>query len=107
MKTSNLISAALVALGIVAQASAQTPVVYLTGSTDFRTAVFDTLSSTLGRGSGGVFDASRAAMGFLMHVLPSNSRIMATAPPAAPTTWSSSAISPARRFGLIVRGAVR
>src|ERR1700733_15804430 len=60
MKTSNLISAALVALGIVAQASAQTPVVYLTGSTAFRTAVFDTLSSTLGRGSGGVFDASPA-----------------------------------------------
>jgi hypothetical protein len=60
MKTSNLISAALVALGIVAQASAQTPVVYLTGSTAFRAAVFNTLSSTAGPGNGGVFDASPA-----------------------------------------------
>ncbi|HXB60445.1 MAG TPA: hypothetical protein VNU95_12800 [Candidatus Acidoferrales bacterium] len=60
MKTSNLISAALLALGIVAQAGAQTPVVYLTGSTAFRAAVFSALSSTAGPGSGGVFDASPA-----------------------------------------------
>lgn len=60
MKTSNLISAALVALGIVAQASAQTPVVYLTGSTAFRSTVFAALSSTAGPGNGGVFDASPA-----------------------------------------------
>jgi hypothetical protein len=60
MKTSNLISAALVALGIVAQASAQTPVVYLTGSTAFRSTVFTALSSTAGPGAGGVFDSSPA-----------------------------------------------
>jgi hypothetical protein len=59
MKTSNVISAALVALGIVAQASAD-PVVYVTGSTAFRSTVFSALASTAGPTGGGVFDASPA-----------------------------------------------
>jgi hypothetical protein len=59
MKTSKLISAAAVALGIIAQAHAD-PVVYLTGSTAFRSTVFASLSSTAGTNSGGVFDSSPA-----------------------------------------------
>ena len=57
MKTSNLISAAAVALGIVAQTHAD-PVVYLTGSTAFRSTVFSALSSGAGPGAGGVFDSA-------------------------------------------------
>ncbi|HUE37710.1 MAG TPA: hypothetical protein VMO20_09985 [Candidatus Acidoferrum sp.] len=59
MKTSNLIGAALVALGIASQASAD-PVVYLTGSTAFRSTVFSALSSGAGPTSGGVFDSAPA-----------------------------------------------
>lgn len=56
MKTSNLIGAALIALGIVAQASAD-PVVYLTGSTAFRSTVYAALDNNSGTNAGGVFDA--------------------------------------------------
>lgn len=56
MKTSNLIGAALIALGIVAQASAD-PVVYLTGSTAFRSTVYAALNNNTGTNAGGVFDA--------------------------------------------------
>ena len=57
MKTSNLISAALLALGIAAQASAQ-QIVYLTGSTAFRSTVYAALSDENGTNAGGVFDTN-------------------------------------------------
>jgi hypothetical protein len=56
MKTSNLIGAALIALGIVAQASAD-PVIYLTGSTAFRSTVYSALNNNTGTNNGGIFDA--------------------------------------------------
>lgn len=59
MKTSNLLSAAAVALGIISQAHAD-PVVYVTGSTAFRSIVFASLSSTAGTNNGGVFDSTPA-----------------------------------------------
>ncbi|HEY1661130.1 MAG TPA: hypothetical protein VGI03_01815 [Verrucomicrobiae bacterium] len=56
MKLSTKIASALLALGLVTQASAD-PTVYLTGSSAFRTAVFDALSdNTDGTNAGGLFD---------------------------------------------------
>lgn len=57
MKTSNIISAALIALGIVSQAKAD-PTVYLTGSTAFRSTVYNALVSGAGTNGGGVFDST-------------------------------------------------
>jgi len=48
MKISTQITAALVAMGIVSQAMATDPVVYLTGSTAFRSTIFKSLSDTSG-----------------------------------------------------------
>lgn len=57
MKISTQITAALIALGIVTQASAQTdPVVYLTGSSAFRSTVEKALANNTGA-NGNVFDA--------------------------------------------------
>jgi hypothetical protein len=57
MKISTLITTALVALGIASQASADT-VIYLTGSTAFRSTVEASLANNNGGGTnGGVFDA--------------------------------------------------
>ncbi len=56
MKTSTLASAAIVALGIASQASAQTTV-YLTGSTAFRSTVYAALENNNGTNNGGIFDA--------------------------------------------------
>lgn len=60
MKTSNIITAALIAVGVVAQASAD-PVVYLTGSTAFRSTVYAALNSGAGPSAGGVFDSQPSA----------------------------------------------
>lgn len=56
MKTSNILSAALIALGLVATAKADT-VVYLTGSTAFRSTVYAALDNNNGPANGGVFDS--------------------------------------------------
>ena len=55
MKISTHITAALLALGIVSQASAD-PVVYLTGSTAFRSTIDTSLLNNTGTNNGGVFD---------------------------------------------------
>jgi len=55
MKIITQLSAALLALGIVSQASAD-PVVYLTGSTAFRSTVMTALLNNTGTNNGGVFD---------------------------------------------------
>ena len=55
MKIITQISAALLALGIVSQASAD-PVVYLTGSSAFRSTVEAALANNTGTNNGGVFD---------------------------------------------------
>ncbi len=55
MKISNKVTVALLALGVVAQASAD-PVVYITGSTAFRSTAMASLLSNAGTNSGGVFD---------------------------------------------------
>jgi hypothetical protein len=56
IKFSAKIAAALLALGIVSQASAD-PVVYLTGSTAFRSTIYSVLANNSGTNAGGVFDA--------------------------------------------------
>jgi hypothetical protein len=56
MKISTKIAAALLALGIVSQASAD-PTIYLTGSTAFRSTAFSSLANNSGPSAGGVFDA--------------------------------------------------
>ena len=56
MKISTHITAALLALGIVSQAGAD-PVVYLTGSTAFRSTVDTALLNNTGTNNGGVFDS--------------------------------------------------
>jgi len=56
MKISTHITAALFALGIVSQASAD-PVVYLTGSTAFRSTIDTALLNNTGTNNGGVFDS--------------------------------------------------
>ena len=56
MKISTKIAAALLALGLVSQAGAD-PVVYLTGSTAFRSTVFAALENNNGTNTGGVFDS--------------------------------------------------
>ncbi|HUA39534.1 MAG TPA: hypothetical protein VMA35_14170 [Candidatus Sulfopaludibacter sp.] len=62
MKISTPIMAALVAMGIVSQASATDPVVYLTGSTAFRSTVFAALSDNTGT-SNSVFQAGTITYG--------------------------------------------
>lgn len=64
MKRIQLITAALLALGIAARSSAQTvpvgtPIVYLTGSSAFRSTIEAALANNSGRGpgNGGLFDA--------------------------------------------------
>jgi len=61
MKIIPQISAALLALGIVSQAGAD-QVVYLTGSTAFRSTVEATLANNSGTNSGGLFDAGTVTM---------------------------------------------
>ncbi|MGH7992447.1 MAG: hypothetical protein ACREDQ_02950 [Limisphaerales bacterium] len=56
MKIITQLSAALLALGIVSQAGAD-PVVYLTGSTAFRSTVMTAILNNGGTNTGGVFDA--------------------------------------------------
>ena len=63
MKISTQITAALLAFGIVSQASAFDPVVYLTGSTAFRSTVESALANNSGPASGGVFDAGSVSFG--------------------------------------------
>ena len=59
MKKTTLITSALVALGIISQASAQTTnVVYITGSTAFRTAAVTAMET-----SGVLFDAAPTVLG--------------------------------------------
>ena len=62
MKISTQITAALVAMGIVSQAMATDPVVYLTGSTAFRSTVFSSLSDNTGS-SNAVFQAGTITYG--------------------------------------------
>ncbi|HKW30070.1 MAG TPA: hypothetical protein VJT54_12090 [Verrucomicrobiae bacterium] len=62
MKISTQITAALVAMGIVSQAMATDPVVYLTGSTAFRSTVFSSLSDNTGT-SNAVFQAGTITYG--------------------------------------------
>jgi hypothetical protein len=57
MKISNKIAAALLALSLVSGANAADPVVYLTGSSAFRSTVELSLKNNSGPASGGVFDA--------------------------------------------------
>ena len=57
MKLSTQITAALLAVGIVSQASAD-PTVYLTGSSAFRSTVYTALANNGGTNAGGVFDAN-------------------------------------------------
>jgi hypothetical protein len=62
MKISTQITAALVAMGIVSQAMATDPVVYLTGSTAFRSTVFASLSDNTGT-SNSVFQTGTITYG--------------------------------------------
>ncbi len=62
MKISTQITAALVAMGIVSQAMATDPVVYLTGSSAFRSTVFASLSDNTGT-SNAVFQAGTLTYG--------------------------------------------
>lgn len=55
MNKKSLLTCALLAAGIISQASAAN-VVYITGSTAFRSTAFNTLSSAAGPAAGGVFD---------------------------------------------------
>jgi hypothetical protein len=55
MNKKSLLTCALVAVGVISQASADNTV-YFTGSTAFRTQSFNTLNSTAGPSAGGVFD---------------------------------------------------
>ena len=55
MKIITQLSAALLALGIVSQAGAD-PVVYLTGSTAFRSTIMTAILNNTGTNNGGVFD---------------------------------------------------
>jgi len=55
MNKKSLLTCALVAAGIISQASADN-VVYLTGSTAFRSTTFNTLVSAAGPAAGGIFD---------------------------------------------------
>lgn len=57
MKLITKITAAMLVLGVVASASADN-VVYLTGSTAFRSTVYTSLASGAGPGAGGVFDSA-------------------------------------------------
>ena len=56
MNQKNLISAALLACGLISHANAAN-IIYITGSTAFRGQAFNALSSNLGPAAGGVFDA--------------------------------------------------
>jgi hypothetical protein len=67
MNKKTFLTCALVAAGIISQASADN-VVYLTGSTAFRTAAFNTLDSAAGPAAGGVFDIPGTTVGG--HVAP-------------------------------------
>ncbi|MGA9776895.1 MAG: hypothetical protein WBS33_01355 [Verrucomicrobiia bacterium] len=62
MKISTQITAALVALGLVSQAMATDPVVYLTGSTAFRSTIFASLSDNNGD-AGAVFESGTITYG--------------------------------------------
>jgi hypothetical protein len=62
MKINTQITAALIALGIVSQAMATDPVVYLTGSTAFRSTVFKALSDNTGT-SNSVFQSGTITYG--------------------------------------------
>jgi hypothetical protein len=55
MKINKTIVAALLALGVISQASAD-PIVYVTGSTAFRSTVYAALANNTGTANGGVFD---------------------------------------------------
>ncbi len=57
MKISTKITAALLAMGMVSQLKAADPVVYLTGSTAFRSTIELALKNNSGPSSGGVFDS--------------------------------------------------
>jgi hypothetical protein len=65
MKYKSLISAALVAAGIISEASATSPsqVVYVTGSTAFRSTAYNSFHSAAGPGSGGIFDKPGTLVG--------------------------------------------
>ena len=58
MKISTQIAAALIAVGLVSQAQATDPVVYLTGSSAYRSTVYSALDNNNGPTAGGVFDAN-------------------------------------------------
>lgn len=58
MKITTKITAALFALGMISQVQAADPVVYLTGSTAFRSIVESALANTGGPSTGGVFDSA-------------------------------------------------
>ncbi|MBU6411292.1 MAG: hypothetical protein KGR98_12980 [Verrucomicrobia bacterium] len=63
MKIKTLITTAMVAAGIVSVASATDPVVYLTGSSAFRSTVESALANNSGTNAGGVFDAGTVQWG--------------------------------------------
>lgn len=75
MKIITQISAALLALGIVSQAGAD-PVVYLTGSTAFRSSVYAALANNSGTNSGGLFDAGTVTMETWGNSNPSGANFM-------------------------------
>src|SRR5690348_9041267 len=62
MKISTQLTAALLAMGLVSQALATDPVVYLTGSTAFRSSVFLALADNNGD-AGALFDAGSVTFG--------------------------------------------
>jgi hypothetical protein len=63
MNMKSKITMALLALGVISSASAQN-VVYLTGSSAFRSTVYNALHSSAGPGAGGVFDAAPTEVEF-------------------------------------------
>jgi hypothetical protein len=67
MNKKSLLTCALVAVGVISQASADNTV-YFTGSTAFRTQAFNTLNSVAGPSAGGVFDIPGTTVGG--HVAP-------------------------------------
>jgi hypothetical protein len=75
MKISTQITAALVALGLVSQAMATDPVVYLTGSSAFRSTVFLALSDNTGT-SNSVFEAGSITYGTWGNANPGSANYM-------------------------------
>ncbi len=76
MKLSTKIASALLALGLVSQASAD-PTVYVTGSTAFRSTIFTVLSdNTDGTNNGGVFDPGTLTWGSWGNSSPGSANYM-------------------------------